>query len=47
MVKKCRCATVQHNHPDNRCDREATEVDSLCKTCHDKAAEEFFKANPT
>ena len=32
---KCKCVTVQHNHPNNRCDRLATENDGYCKECHD------------
>lgn len=42
----CRCLTVQHNHPNNECGKKVTEIDGLCKECHDKAADEQLKARP-
>ncbi len=43
----CRCESLNHdNHKDKKCEQPATESDGLCKECHVKAAEEFFKATP-
>ena len=46
-TKKCRCTTPSHNHPDNKCQKDATHPeDDLCDDCHKKAADEFFKTDP-
>ena len=43
----CRCESQNHsNHKDKNCEEPATEDDGYCKECHDKAADEFFDANP-
>ena len=46
-MKVCRCKDVNHsNHEGKHCDKPATENDGYCKECHNKAADEFFDANP-
>lgn len=39
-MAKCRCTTSTHGHPVP-CGREATEIDQMCKECHDKAVDEW------
>ena len=40
MDWQCRCTTVQHKHPDNRCPKPAVTADGCCQECHDKAMKE-------
>jgi hypothetical protein len=41
MEEACRCQTATHGHEPGACPNAPTEVDGLCKPCHDdKAAAE-------
>jgi hypothetical protein len=44
MDWQCRCTTVEHKHPDNRCPKPAVTADGYCQECHDKAAKEAMDA---
>jgi hypothetical protein len=44
MDWQCRCTTVEHKHPDNRCPKPAVTADGSCQECHDKAAKEAMDA---
>ena len=44
MDWQCRCNTVEHRHPDNRCRKPAVTADGYCQECHDKAAKEAMDA---
>jgi hypothetical protein len=45
MDWQCRCTTVEHKHPDNRCPKPAVTADGSCQECHDKAAKEAMDAS--
>lgn len=47
MTEQCRCQTAEHGHPDNQCEKPATETDGYCKECHEKAAKEWSDTQPT
>jgi hypothetical protein len=46
MAKQCRCMTVEHKHPNNRCPNTATTTDGYCQQCHDEVAKEAPDAQP-
>ena len=44
MDWQCRCTTVEHKHPDNRCPKPAVTADGYCQECHDNVAKEAMDA---
>jgi len=43
---KCQCPTETHGHKAGKCNNLATELDRLCKPCHDETAKEMHTARP-
>jgi hypothetical protein len=41
---KCQCQSSTHSHDSGKCANDATEIDRLCKSCHDQAAAEGLAA---
>jgi hypothetical protein len=46
MDWQCRCTTVEHKHPGNRCPKPAVTAEGYCQECHDKAAKEDTRKKP-
>ena len=46
MGWQCRCTTVEHKHPGNRCPKPAVTAEGYCQECHDKAAKEDTRKKP-
>jgi len=40
-MRRCRCISASHKHPNGQCEKEATTDDGYCQECHDRAAEEW------